>query len=343
MTKTLVVNPTKTFEFDVEVCDQYTWNDVTYNTSGDYEQSFLTTLSCDSTVTLHLIVNHSTTHSFDTIACEEFVWNGITYTESGDIVQNLHTIHNCDSTVTAHLTIGHHTPAEIFIETCDSYTIEDSVYTISGTYEQTINTVLGCDSIITLHLTLDYTPDANIIGDHWVVGGSETNISKYHYYVVPTHDVVVIDTVEWFINCPNWHVDPIGNGEHSDLFIHTFLPGDSVELRATVYSNCGSATQSIWIHTSYFGVDEETSNSNVAIMPNPNKGDMTIRLENITGDATIYVYDLLGNTIDKFRINNKDEVALIPYSLRTKAEATYTFVIVTDIGTFTRKVVVGNK
>jgi hypothetical protein len=45
-------------EFSVETEDgQYTWNDITYYESGDYQQTFTTPLGCDSTAILHLTLH----------------------------------------------------------------------------------------------------------------------------------------------------------------------------------------------------------------------------------------------------------------------------------------------
>ena len=48
-----------TSEFEATICENalpYVWNEVSYNASGDYTQTFLTAANCDSVVTLHLTV-----------------------------------------------------------------------------------------------------------------------------------------------------------------------------------------------------------------------------------------------------------------------------------------------
>ena len=48
-----------TSEFEATICENalpYVWNEVSYNASGDYTQTFLTAANCDSMVTLHLTV-----------------------------------------------------------------------------------------------------------------------------------------------------------------------------------------------------------------------------------------------------------------------------------------------
>lgn len=47
----------KTGEFTMETINSYTWNGITYDASGNYQQTLETTLGCDSVVTLHLTIN----------------------------------------------------------------------------------------------------------------------------------------------------------------------------------------------------------------------------------------------------------------------------------------------
>ena len=46
----------KTFEFTETARGSYVWNNVTYSTPGDYQQTFTLATGCDSTVTLHLSI-----------------------------------------------------------------------------------------------------------------------------------------------------------------------------------------------------------------------------------------------------------------------------------------------
>ena len=44
-------------EFSITSCGEYTWNGLSYTQSGDYTQTFLNAMGCDSVVTMHLTVN----------------------------------------------------------------------------------------------------------------------------------------------------------------------------------------------------------------------------------------------------------------------------------------------
>lgn len=58
ITLNLTVNPITSSNETVSACDSYTWsaNGVTYTTSGQHSQSFMSAASCDSTVTLNLTI-----------------------------------------------------------------------------------------------------------------------------------------------------------------------------------------------------------------------------------------------------------------------------------------------
>lgn len=106
VTLQLTIKPTSSTDFTDEACDTYTWNGMTYTTSGDYTQTFQNVYGCDSVVTLHLTIHNSVSSDF-TISCPDscYIWNGVTYCESGDYTQTFQTVNGCDSVVTLHLAL----------------------------------------------------------------------------------------------------------------------------------------------------------------------------------------------------------------------------------------------
>ena len=111
----LTINQSTTSTTTITACDSYTWNEVTYTTSGTYTK-YLTggnAVGCDSlTATLILTINQSTTSTTTITACDSYTWNEETYTTSGTYTK-VFTGGNaagCDSTATLVLTI-HQSPA----------------------------------------------------------------------------------------------------------------------------------------------------------------------------------------------------------------------------------------
>ena len=87
-----------------EGCETYTYYDVTYSESGDYEHLIENPLGCDTLMTVHVqLGNNIHSHLYKT-ACDNYTWNGTTYTESGLYEQTFPSSQGCDSIVTLALT-----------------------------------------------------------------------------------------------------------------------------------------------------------------------------------------------------------------------------------------------
>lgn len=90
-------------------CHSYTWaqNNQTYTQSGNYHDTLMNHLGCDSIITLNLTIKTNTTATQYHLVCDTFTWiNGITYSASVDTVT--HIIPNaagCDSIITLDLTV----------------------------------------------------------------------------------------------------------------------------------------------------------------------------------------------------------------------------------------------
>lgn len=182
------------------------------------------------------------------------------------------------------------------VDTCDSFTWFGVEYTESGHYEQHHTTVAGCDSIFDLTLTLGHTPDFEIIGNHWPIGGSETYISVNEYAVELDNPLANIDTVLWSVDCENWLLEPQGRGERCKLYIFSFLE-EPVMLRATVSNSCDVITQEFSLQTSYFGVEESFDEDGFSLVPNPNTGVFTLYFGTLQEQVEVTVYDMQGRQL----------------------------------------------
>ena len=97
-------NPTASYD-TVSECNSYSWNGITFNTSGDYNFNLINSKGCDSIANLNLTISNSTSSSFSISKCDSYFWEGISYTMSGTYIRTLNTINSCDSIVTLSLII----------------------------------------------------------------------------------------------------------------------------------------------------------------------------------------------------------------------------------------------
>ena len=182
------------------------------------------------------------------------------------------------------------------VDTCNSFTWLGVEYTESGHYEEHLTTAAGCDSIIDLTLTLGYTPEFEIAGNHWPIGGSETYISVNEYTISLENPLACVDTVLWSVDCENWRIVPHGKGESCTLYIFSFLE-EPVMLHAVAVNVCDSIKQDFFIQTSYFGIEETVDNKGVMIFPNPTDGEFTLHLDGWKGNITIEIFDDQGRKV----------------------------------------------
>ncbi len=319
----------------VTVCDSYEWYGETYTESATLTHQNTNDEGCSFTETLVLTVNHSDESSAIVTGCDNYIWNGVNYTESGIYEYLTHTVLGCDSVARLDLTISNSEYSVETVEYCDSYLWNGQEYTTSGTYTYQTLTDSGCERIETLNLVITESPYFVIEGDHNPVGGSETSFSTYNYEIVPQNTAIEFDSIVWSIDNENWYIDEHNNGMDVDLHIFTWLT-DTVQLVATVYNECGSQTYYFWIRTSYYGVEDNTSEDEITITPNPNHGRMTISIVNLQDEASIKVFDLTGNLVDTFVIENETYL----YEMRKYAVGMYNFVITYNNKIVTKKVIV---
>lgn len=141
------------------VCDSYTSPSGMYNwtVSGNYSDTLMNAVGCDSIIVINLTVNQST---FDTIvefACGSYTAaDGTEYTSSGVYDVVIPNASGCDSSINITLTVAQPTTSSITETACNTYTAPDgSVYNSSGTYTAIIPNASGCDSTITIDLSVE--------------------------------------------------------------------------------------------------------------------------------------------------------------------------------------------
>ena len=138
-------------------CDSYTWDGITYTSSGTYSNTYTNTAGCDSTATLNLTINNSTTTTDTINICdgESIVIGNNTYTSSGVYSDIFLSANNCDSTIVTNLTVDP-IPISYILQTGND--ISSNITAGTPPYNYTWNTGENTQQI---------TP--NINGDYWVI------------------------------------------------------------------------------------------------------------------------------------------------------------------------------
>ena len=76
-TLNLTINNSNTGTSSATACDSYTWDGVTYTTSGTYSNTYTNAAGCDSVHTLNLTINNSNTGTSSVTACDSYTWDGV--------------------------------------------------------------------------------------------------------------------------------------------------------------------------------------------------------------------------------------------------------------------------
>ena len=169
---TLVVSNNVTASAYDTICETelpFTWNNVTFHTTGDSSATVtLTAVSgADSVLTMHLHVDTVVRVNADASVCFGDTYDSLGFlavitadTLLTDTVPSLLT--GCDSITTVSVTMLSPTASTVTIDTCDSFTWINGVIYTSSTDTPTVvlSNAVGCDSTVTLHLTIRHSSDS---------------------------------------------------------------------------------------------------------------------------------------------------------------------------------------
>ena len=265
-----IVNPNPVEYIGCEA--SFTWNDVTYTESGDYEQVLVSDMGCDSIIQLHIVLDEAVEGGTDTIVgmCTAYEWHGHFYDQPGFYTDTIPNSIGCDSIVHLQLTMSL-TPDPSEIQPMD---------------------------------TLTANP-------HMVISATEFDIHAYDFTLYDSNPGMVWDSVVWSFATDNneWELRPFGEGDRCCNVVVTNRVEDTVWLVAKVYDPCHpgeSIERRYWLLCTFYGVDE----NDVAafdIIPNPNQGAMTIITQGGKGDAEVKVYNMTGVLVDQFVLNTDSQ------------------------------------
>lgn len=195
LTLHLIVETALLVVVDSTICEEelpFTWNGVTFTSSGTDTVTLTASIGIDSLVVMNLSVKPMS-YSIDTrTACDSLTWiNGITYYESTVTPTFTMTAANgCDSVITLHLTINTPAHTATTVTECESYTWTDGngqTYTTSGEYLYTHPDTNGCQQVDTLHLTINNPVHTGVTvtaydSYTWTGGNNETYTQSGTYY-----------------------------------------------------------------------------------------------------------------------------------------------------------------
>ena len=192
-------------------------------------------------------------------------------------------------------------------------------------------------------------PDSNALDTAYVVTNTEFFSFQYIFRIEETYNRCVWDEdCHWTINKPSWVIeyDPtpkVDNGKYySECTVYVAEHDDDpVALMVTVKNGCDSIQRTIYLKSSFLGVDENNgAAAKVSIVPNPNNGQMHINIEDMEGPTAIKVFDMTGNLIDAFETNICTSRYSYDYAMKQHAEGIYFFVFANNSQVFTKKVVI---
>ncbi|MEO1260654.1 MAG: gliding motility-associated C-terminal domain-containing protein [Bacteroidota bacterium] len=127
-----------------------------FNVSGEYDVTLISSANCDSIVHLDLTVNPQPQTDVPASICEgeTFEVGNESFDQTGQYEITLNTLAGCDSTVFLDLVVLENPEFSVAAQICagESYTAGGEEFSTSGQYEVTVSATNGCDSIIQLDL-----------------------------------------------------------------------------------------------------------------------------------------------------------------------------------------------
>jgi hypothetical protein len=115
--------------FSTEICtgESYTWNNVQYMNSGQFQQIFSVNQCRDSIVTLNLIVLNTSDTIISASICQgtAYSWNSQQFTQAGQYIDTLINQYGCDSIVTLNLTVLNTTSSSVTVNACDLVVVQN--------------------------------------------------------------------------------------------------------------------------------------------------------------------------------------------------------------------------
>jgi hypothetical protein len=320
-------NPGGAIEIDVDgvTCSTFTFNGITYNEEGLYEQTIESEEGCDTLYKIMVTITDAYQMEFSETVCgEAYTWNGTTYTETGDYQQEFTSTDGCDSIVTLHLNVFDAYDIALDTTVCGSFVWTGHEYTQSGHYEQAFVTANGCDSVFRMDLTVWPYPEAipAITGPQEIYVATDLVVGQYFYLI---DSVPSATHYEWTLVGADWVMDTTGT--LCSLLVTT--PGTAT-LKVKAWNNCDYSEQEIIIHAGFHDVDDNQAIP-VNVYPNPANDKVFIEAEDI---VRVRLFNLFGQCLIEKVTEPCERLEL---SLQYYAASLYLIEIQTTKGTIRTK------
>jgi hypothetical protein len=273
MTITVSLGEILTEQFPT-ICDGETFtlpNGSIHSSSGNYNDTLMSSNGCDSVITFHLTVNLTYHENLTIEACQSYTLpDGQLVTQDGIYQVALQTMQGCDSTFTIDVTFGEITHTEL-VEECFEYSLPNgTVVQTSGFYDVTLLSSEGCDSIVTYNVT----------------------INSFQIDTVNTYPNIVLSVLpsggsyQW-LNCNDYSLIP---NETSQTFTASVNGSYAVEV---TLNGCTDTSDCMTVST--VGI-EELNLPFVKIFPNPTTDGVTIEFP-ISTFEKVTILDISGRKV----------------------------------------------
>jgi len=292
-------------------CDSYTWDSITYTSTGIYFNTYTDSSGCDSVHTLNLTITYSDTTTTLISACNNYTWDGVVYTSTGLYTNIYSNSQGCDSTHTLNLTINTSDTTMISVISCESYLWNGIAYDSSGIYNSSFTNINGCDSLVYLDLAVINTVVEIVSTNNNLIVNQISGSSPFSYV--------------WNTGENTGQITPNTNGQYWVI----------------VTDNSGCVSDTVFYNVTW--VPSSLSNLNIHrlnVYPNPSNNNFYIEFESIVNQNIIVkIINIIGAEV--YREDRKEFIGEYTkqISLENFGKGIYFLEIETSTGIINKKLI----
>ena len=245
----------------------------------------------------------------------------------------------------------------LITDQCDRVEIswfgQDTVFNANTEYTFEGLTPEGCHREQTFRITnMMYEPqpeiscaDPEIEWPHHPITATEFNVNRYTYTATDSiSDYTWINSeCEWTISQESWRIEPSDDNRSCMVYPMDYV-SDTIWLTFKAVSPCSEEGIEVryWLKASFYGIEEDAYSPAIDIVPNPNNGQMQLRMENMEGRVNVKVCNATGLLIDQFEIQTRQGLNTYNYTMERLSNGVYFLVFTDGKHSVTKKVVIIN-